>query len=76
MAFMSDKNTAPFLLVHAEARSFGKYTLEVVAKVVRVANRTCSYTQINWEKLLATVSHYNSASLSMQLESRFLRKVH
>ena len=69
MAFMSDRSAAPFLLVHAEARSFGKYALEVVAKVARIANRTCSYTQINWEKLLATVSHYNSVSLSMQLKS-------
>ena len=53
MAFMSDKNTASFLLVQAEAHSLDIDTLAVIARVARVADRTLSHMQINREKLLA-----------------------
>ena len=65
---MSDKNTAPFLLVQDEARLFSKDSLVVIARVARVADHTRSYLQINGNKLLATAARYISDALSMQLK--------
>ena len=73
MAFMSDKNTTPLLLVQAEVRSFGKDTLEVVAigwLGWLIVHHTRNYMQINREKLFATAACYVSATLSMQLKCK------
>ena len=72
MAFTSDENTAPFLLVQAEAHLIGKDAPRN-CRVVQVTDHTHAYVQINWERLLASVVCCVSAALTMQIKSKDFR---